>query len=463
MSSQDCQAGDITGFPMILSQNINNPWPQVDPNIQSSKLKSLTVPTDFTVNWAPAAQTTISITQNTSIFQINGFDSIADGTSLTYGSARYSCSSILSIVKNQHSNLYNLPADAGATYEVILAFQINNKSQNPSSPDIILMCRPMIFSSWNSSPFWASVNQAVIRGNTQQTTLDISTLYGYNSNTLFPMVTYQTCLSTKLLNPNANGSIKVRVHLATQPIYVIADTNGLEKCSSVKKYIFTTAPKRMVDIFSGLNGFSISGSTKVQFKDGTGENGFPNGANAANDNLIPLPAASPISSLDTTIQKVIILVPEQFLGKSLAELSDINQPKPVAPKKKAFKCYTIDPKKDIVDNQIMVDPATGQALSDTLKKEAIDAAGGDLSLVGINGVAPPPSGLMPGDIQNIIFILITSIISLTLAIYFLYIGQLLIFKNDHMGALKHFGFFFLIFICLVIFAVYFSKDRHLPV
>lgn len=458
MSSQDCQSGDITGFPIVFSQNLNNPWPQVDPSNQASKLKGLTVPTDFTVNWAPPAQTTISIRQNTDIFQINGLDSIAAGTSLTYGPATYTCSSILSIVKNQHSNLYNLPANSGATYEVILAFEINNKSQNPSSPDIILMCRPMIFSTWNSSPFWASVNEAVLRKNNQQTTLDMSTLYGYNSSTLFPMVTYQTCLSTKLLNPNANGSIKVRVHLATQPIYVIADTNGIAMCSSVTKYIFTTSPKRLVDVFSGLNGFSIGGNTKIQFKDGTGSDGFPNGANVAGDNLTPLPAATAISDFNTAINKIIILVPQQFLGKSLADLSDINQPKPVAPKKKAFKCYTIDPTKDIVDNQIMVDPATGQPLSDTLKKEALEAAGGDPSLVGINGLPPvPPSGLMPGDIQNIMIILITIILTVFLSVYFIYIGYLLINKKDHINAIKNFGYFSIILVILVILALYFSK------
>lgn len=426
MSSQNCQAGDITGFPMRLSQILTNPWAGVTASDQNKKLRGLTAPCDFTVNWAPAAQTTISVTQNADKFQIRGLDSITSGTTLTYGRAMYRCSSVLSIVQNQHTNLYNLGNSPGATYEIILAFQINNKLENPSSPDVILMCRPLIFSSWNSLAFLSSVNTAVLRGNTQTTTLDISSLYAYNEKMLLPMLTYQTCLSTKLLNPSKTGSIKIRVHLATQPLNVVADENGLGKCSIVSKYLLVTEPKRIADLFLNMG---VNGNTKVQFKDGLGNDGFPNGIGIANDNLKPLPTADTISDFNTIISKINILVPEALLGKSLSDLSDINQPKPVPPRTKAMKCYRIDPEKDIVNDQIMVDPQTGESLADTMKQEARDSAGGDLALLNANGVNAP--GMMPGDWQHIIFIIITVVMIIVLVLDLGYIAQLFFIRKDY--------------------------------
>jgi len=452
MSSQDCQAEDITGFPMRLSQILTDPWVGIESSNQNTKMRALTAPCDFTVNWAPAAQTTISVTQDAEKFQIRGIDSITSGTTLTYGRAMYRCSSVLSIVQNQHTNLYNLGNNPGATYEIILAFQINNKSENPSSPDIILMCRPLLFSSWNSVPFLSSVNEAVLRGNTQTTTLDISSLYGYNSSILLPMVTYQTCISTKLLNPSKTGSIKVRVHLATQPLYVVADANGLGKCSIVSRYLLVTEPKRVADLFLNMG---VNGNTKVQFKDGLGTDGFPNGIGIANDNLKPLPAASAITDFTTAMNKLSILVPEAFLGKSLGELSDINQPKPVPPKRKAMKCYRIDPEKDVVNDQILVDPQTGQSLADTMRQEAFDSAGGDLSLMNADGINNP--GLMPGDIQHILFIIITVIATIFLVLDLGYIAQLFFVRKDFHNGLTQLAMFVVMLVSLILLGVMFTK------
>lgn len=456
MSSQDCQAGDTTGFPITLSQILTNPWTGIEPSKQNIKLRGLTNPCDFTVNWAPAAQTTISVSQNAEKFQIRGLDSIASGTTLTYGRATYTCSSVLSIVRNQHTNLYNLGNSPGATYEIILAFQINNKSENPSSPDIILMCRPIIFSSWNSIPFLSSVNEAVLRGNTQNTTLDMSSIYGYDRSTLLPMVTYQTCLPTKLFNPSRLGSIKVRVHLTTQPLYVIADENGLAKCSIVSTYIFVTEPKRVADLFLNMG---VNGNTKVQFRNGRGGDGFPNGIGISNDNLIPLAADSAISDFDKVVKKLSILVPEAFLGKSLGELSDINQPKPVAPKKKAFKCYRIDPEKDVIDDQIMVDPETGQSLKDTMTQEALDSAGGDLSLLNADGVNAP--GMMPGDWQHIIFIIITVVVTIFLVLDLGYIAQLFFIKKDYHNGLMQLVIFIIVLVGITLLGLFINNKSDL--
>jgi len=453
MSSQDCQAGSITGFPMTLSQKLNSQWVGVDEATQKKKLKALAIPTDFSVNWAPPIQTNISVIHNTKSFQIVGIDTIAAGTSLVYKSATYVCSEILSIVQNQHTNLYNLPG-TDASYEVILAFQIKEKSEHPSSPDIILMCRPLIFSNFNSSPFWASVNEAVLRNNSQTTTLDMSTIYGYNASTLMPMITYHTCLSARLLNPSFTGSIKIRVHLVREPINVIADTNGLAKCSSVSKYLFATSPRNIETLFIGLNGASIGSGTVFQFKDGSGPDGYPNGAGAAKDNLVPMASASPITDFNTLINKINILVPQNQLGQVEGFTS-------IPGRKKPFKCYRIDPKKDIVNDQILVDPSTGQSLSDTMKQEAIEAAGGDLSLVSINGNLPgqPPSGLMPGDIQHIIFIIVTTLITILLVLYLGYIAQLVFILKDFHNGIYNAAIFVVSLVALAIFGVYFDKQK----
>ena len=156
MSDMQCQSGDMTGFPLRLSQSIFSDWPATKDT--NNQLRKLIVPTDFTVNWGhPTTSAQISVTQAAASnnlpgkFLITGFDTISDGTTLSYGNAGYTCSRVLSIVQNQHKTL-NQGGDA--LYELVLAFQIANKSDNPTSPDVILLTRPIVFSSnYQSFPF----------------------------------------------------------------------------------------------------------------------------------------------------------------------------------------------------------------------------------------------------------------------------------------------------------------------
>jgi len=390
-----CQDGDISGFPLRVSQSIFSDWPATK-NSQA-QIQKLIAPTDFVVNWGhPTRSAQISVTRTTGengqpgLFQISGFDTIADNTTLAYGDTGYTCSKVMSIVQNQHTKL-NLNTEA--LYELVLSFQISNKSQNPTSPDIILLTRPIVFtSSQPSFPFLHAVDMACVKNTTQSTHLDMSTVFGYNSSTLMPMVSYQTCLPVKLTNTDSlpyqtmTGSIRMRVNVVMQPLYVNPSENGLGLCSVIKKYTLVTYPKRLVDIFLYNYKNPVFGgmatNVYIQFQDGYGSDRFPRPLEPSkkSNNLVPLTQSSIISSLPDLLQKIEILVPEAFLGKSIAEISNSKTAPKVASKKKAFKCYTVDPEKDIVDGQIMIDPTTGKSLKDTLSDKAKDAAGGDATL-----------------------------------------------------------------------------------
>jgi hypothetical protein len=161
MSSSQCRDGDTIGFPQRLSQRLDSTWPATSD--AQGQLRKLVVPTDFTIQWGGMQTQSVKIDVTNTIgtygkpgvFQIRGINTITDATTINYGPASYSCSSVLSIVQNQHKTM---SSDNNSLYEVILAFQINNKSINPSSPDIILLCRPLVFtSSASNTPFWSAV------------------------------------------------------------------------------------------------------------------------------------------------------------------------------------------------------------------------------------------------------------------------------------------------------------------
>jgi len=401
MSTLSCQADDTTGFPLKVAYPIHSNWPSSQ-NTQSELQKKI-VPTDFTLNWGAnkgkLQSITITVNQTPTIFQIRGINIITDNTTLAYGNASYVCSSVLSIVKNQHINLNDkLNTGLVPLYELILAFQIANKSDNPSSPDIILLTRPIVFSSTNtpsdfvsntSSDFLSAVDIATASTTKSKTTpLDMSTLFGYDSSTLLPMVSYQTCLPVKLTNTNESpytsiiGSMRMRVNVVRQPLYVNGSANGLGLCSTINKYTLVTEPRRLVDIF--LYNFNnqifggITSNVYIQFKDGLGTDGYPTLTSTNKENNLKLLLDTPsITALSDLTTKIIILIPETFIGKSLAQIANSTTPPKTTSKKKAFKCYTIDPSRDIVGDQIMVDPTTGQSLKDTMQQNAEDAAGGD--------------------------------------------------------------------------------------
>jgi len=456
MSEAQCKPGDNTGFPVTLAQSLYREWPAT--NDAQRQIQTLTVPTDFSIQWLNngiQANAPISVRYTTSsggvpgVFQISGFN--PDGSTITFGNAQYKCSGIISIVQNQHPTFCQ---DNSAQYEMILAFQITNKSINPSSPDIILLCRPISFQSSGSNPpnsFWNAVDTATFRNAPQRASIDLSTFFGYNASMLMPIVTYQTCMPVKLLKAGSGsyGSLRIRVNVVTQPIRVFASENGLGKCSSIRKYTLVTTGNGPVDIFA-------SGHNLIQFKDGTGADAFPN--QNTKSNLVPNPAPNSISALSDVLQKFEILVPEAFLGKSLAEIA--NAPRPQGPKRKnrPFKCYTIDPRKDIVNGQIMVDPTTGQSVNDTQKQDALDAAGGDISMVS-GGVNADP-GIMPGDIENVLTTTITFFGTVALLSYLGFIAYIFLHADAAYPLntkIFHVVMFIISFVMLMLFLAYDEK------
>lgn len=453
MALQTCQSGTISGFPIKLSQKLYDNWPGTSNS--RGEIQTIVAPTDFTIQWGPPAKgLSISVLQTTDIFQIRGFNTISDQTTLMYGLATYKCSEILSIVQNQHKNLGNVDAE----YEVILAFYIQNKSQNPSSPDVILMCRPLVFSTTQTSSFWTAVNASVKNASPQPVAdFDMSSIYGYNSSVLMPMLTYQTCLPVKLLNfsgSTANGSISIRVHVVNQPLYIIADPGGTGVCSSVSKYTLAIQPRRPADLFDGA-----SSDTKFQFQNGQGTDAFPSGSLALLNNFVLMASNSTITAFkgdNSVLNTFVYLVPEEFLGKSLAEIAVAKLHTPKTIKKKSFKCYKLDPETDIKGDQILIDPTTGETLSDIMKQKAYDDTG-DPTYLDING--PDTSGIMPGDVQHGMFIAFTTIGTIFLLAHLSFILYLIFGpRKDINGAIYNSVIFAILLIGLVLFGVYFGEQ-----
>jgi hypothetical protein len=163
---------------------------------------------------------------------------------------------------------------------------------------------------------------------------------------------------------------------------------------------------------------------------------------------MPMAPSSTIRSFETVIDTFMILVPDAFLGKSLSELSNAKTPTPVPRKKRSLKCYRINSEKDIKNGEVLVDPQTGQSLKSTLDREAKDSVGGDSSL--LDG----SSGLMPGDVQNIIFIILTTLISIGLFFYMVYIFNM--YNNGHPYTNHNIAIFVILFISLVTSGILFG-------
>jgi hypothetical protein len=136
-----------------------------------------------------------------------------------------------------------------------------------------------------------------------------------------------------------------------------------------------------------------------------------------------MPSPTRIEAFADILTKFQILVPEAFLGKSIAKIADSNTPAPVAnTATKPYKCFKIDTERDIKNGQILIDPTTGESLTNTLAQDAIDASGGDSSLL-IGDEEDGSSGIMPGDIQSIlevICIIIGAIVALAYLMYILH-------------------------------------------
>ena len=266
------------------------------------------------------------------------------------------------------------------------------------------MCRPLVFANWTSdtSDFWPSVYNLKSRpsGSTRTTTMDLSSMFAYNSTTPRPMVTYTTCMPYNLVgsSPVQNLNINVAVNIIGQPIYLNVPAQVREACAAVTKYTLATST-----IFP--NFVNVNSGQYFQFKD----NGYSD-SNASQNNYIMGPPSRSIATSDIS-RYIQLQVPEGMLGQSLEDINSYTAntlPKSV---KKQYKCYTINPHTDIDGDKILIDPTNGKPLRDSV----IDS-NTSKSL----GIDAPPSGLSPGEIQDIvvgIFIFIFATVMIRYAIF----------------------------------------------
>ena len=463
MSLQNCGTG-ITGFPLRLNRNIFDPnWLGAD----ESSRKKMVSPIDFDIQWGkanPGMQ--IETVADTNVFQIKFPDDYANTTSITYGRGKdlltYKPLPYLSLTKIQHGTLVN--QNGNPTQEAILAFTIdrNAKQNNPSSPDIILLCRPLVLSAdassatGASSNLWRAINESVktTPPTRKTTTVDLSSIYTYGGGDQLPlpMMTYETCIPTRFISSTANseGSVLIRVHVATNPLTIYSENTGTGKCTTINNYIFPESIKRLIS--PTLN------KTDLQFSTGSGGANYQYPSSRVAGYYTPIVNSAIISSWPEVKNKIEYLIPESLLGKSLADIANqIAPPIKKSSARKQFKCYPIDPRKDIVGDQITIDPTSGERLDDFLKEQAAASSGGDPELAAaLAGKANEQTGIMPADVEYGIFITLSLVGSIFFIAYFFHIVNL--YSNEHEDFYKHLVIFIVIFVVLVIALIFLDKS-----
>jgi hypothetical protein len=211
---------------------------------------------------------------------------------------------------------------------------------------------------------------------------------------------------------------------------------------------------------SPINVFNEAGYNYLQFSTGRTSDGksnaYPSAKNA--NYLQPLAPSSSVRTWSQALQTFQLLVPEQFLGKSLSEIAKADSlPKPKKVNK-PYKCYTIDPTRDVSGNMILIDPTTGEPLSDAVRQDQLDSAGGDTELAMALGGSPPPDpGMQPGDIEEIVVIVIGVIGGVALLAYLFYIFRFFMEHNLDEGW-HHLVIFVIVFIVLFLITYFLSED-----
>ena len=412
MSHGTCQAGTINGFPLKLAQQLNSAWPSTSMDQVAAGLKSITVPSDYSIAGGPSESANISVAKVASTyFRISGFTNTS--TTINYGGAPYTCSDTISIVKVQHANLLNNPQ---VGYEMILAFQISDTTKGPSAPHVILMCRPIIAidSGTDSLPFLTAVNDAAKGTTAIKTEFNMTKLYGYGdeAKNVLPAIVYESCLNATTITPPTSGNIRVRVNVCTQPLYIKSDPNGISGlCNNILNYTFITTPGLNALLNSSSNGFQFTGTTAS--------------ISGTESKYIAPQMNTAYSAFSDITSKLQIQVPSAFLGQSLTQITSATDVPLSTNRKKDMKCYRIDPAKDIINNRILVDPRTGASLVDTMTQEAQIEADGDPDLAAAlargGSVPANTSGLMPGDVQEIVVWIVSTIFIVILLAYFYFI------------------------------------------
>lgn len=431
MSLQACPQYAYTGFPLLPPSTINT-------LLDGTTLPDTAiVPQDISIAFASytgALYATVVLVNNT--LQINLVNN--EYTTLTYGPATYTLDQSISIVKNQHARLTGTKL---AEYEMILTFYIRNKSAFLSSPDIILLCRPLFVTAdvplivWTQLLNAASKPAASTTGQPTSADLNISSFYSFDgTTTLMPAVAYSTCIPVKLssgdiLRTSVTGSISTRVYVINQPIN-INDTNGLLASSNLGTY----------SLPGDIPNLLFPQHTTLQCKDYIGPEGFPSDTNK---NLVLKPASpSPITTSDATtlLGAYEYVVSDDLLGMSIRDIAALTTDTPGTDATTVsdptantkFKCYKINPTKDIKKTEsgsstIIIDPKTGLPLDKMMAQRSYNENEWDPSL-SIN--AEGSSGLMPGDWQHILFIVFTVCISISLLAYIFYIIHTFVYRRD---------------------------------
>jgi hypothetical protein len=164
-----------------------------------------------------------------------------------------------------------------------------------------------------------------------------------------------------------------------------------------------------------------------------------------------------ISDWDSEVsKKVTYLVPEAFLGKSLAEIAKAT----IVPKRasinKQYKCYTIDPTKDIVEDQIMIDPTTGEDLRSIMEKDANETSGGDPALSAALSGSKSKSEISSQDIEQTLLYIVGFVGAFFIVAYFSYVIRN--FMDDLPDKYYHFVTFAGIIIVYFIIMILMGRD-----
>ena len=150
----------------------------------------------------------------------------------------------------------------------------------------------------------------------------------------------------------------------------------------------------------------------------------------------------------------------QFAKGGSESLESLVSKPPTRLSARSAKCYRVNPDKDIRGGKIIVDPETGQPLSQTLSQEALDSAGGDPDLAAALSNVPENPGIMPGDIQKVVVICVSVFGGLLLAAYLGYILHMVFALKAFNRAFTHGIIFALLLAGLVIFGVFFSDGTE---
>ena len=457
MSSKICNTGTI-GFPLTLIRNISSQ----DWKINDDKRNLIISPIDFDVTWSSKKTSKIKVVSDLTKFQITDINTYTDNTSITYGIGSdlitYAALPILSITSIQHPQFVS--GNSSPTHEIIMAFTIRSmdKSKSPMAPDIILLCRPAILvESTTVDPFWKAVDDATkgtASASGTEAPINLASIYTYDAKTLHSMFTYESCIPAQFKPNNSNslkaGSILLRTHVVSTPLSITLGATAKGKCQTLNtKYSMPLQIKNRISYDESTN--------YILYNFGTSRGGsdafvFPSDANV----FIPM-AAPRISDWDSEVsKKVAYLVPEAFLGKSLAEIANAT----IVPKRasinKQYKCYTIDPTKDIVEDQIVIDPTTGEDLRSIMEKDANEASGGDPALSAALAGGRNTSDISSQDIEQTMLYIVGFVGAFFIVAYFSYVIRN--FMDDLPDKYYHFVTFATIMIVYFVSMIFMGRS-----